>query len=417
MLNPNTNIFIPGPMGAIVIATSIIRLILITFLFTVNLSCLFKLYREGKFDRGFHYILHVCIFASNLCYICTWFPFVFYGLFNGSTIFITYSNYCFIQNSTANIIGFLFLVLLLVYAVEKVRVEVLKLRCLTTFRVFFAIVSVWLLPLIVWNVFETGKSAEQVYFNFIEDFRPVETVENAKNSSLFQYKVGFMVCEVALSVNAGRRRLEKYLLLVLPIAFVISCCLMVLWMHRCVTKCRAVESQLCLSNVTGDEKGSSGWQMAVVDLVLYTNLAWQAVIRPLMLAETLKRMCDSAHHISFFDVGSHLILTISAVFAPTSCPKTWFSFRKAPISVSVIENKHFKQQIPNPENLQTKLVMSYKNNHFHQTSMEKTLNDQLETELLLRTNPYQHPTAFHHHQHKSNKPDTRIPGLRGDVLT
>lgn len=362
-------------MDTVSVVTGLLRLCLVVAVFYLNCRALIDVCFRSSLCV--HNLVSTAVVLANILYLITWPPFLLYGLSAangaGSGHYVGWTPvneqiFCLSQNYVVNAMGMVLLSLLVVRMADRFRETVLRWPPLGRTRNVLFTFLMWILPQFLYDLVSLATNANSCanrrhrrpVFHFLGEIVRIVTPASMSLSSSSSssdvrhssteaagYSLGFMVCEQELTDVVMAFHLWQYLVLVVPyaVAAILFGSAISMSIRRprnrhttgittdhfayLSVSGRLLESHDADTNEdTTDEDGCGHRcriRITVIDLILYSNMLWHLVGRPLIIAHALYWPPSSPDSDgrqdppTFLDVGSHLMLAVSCCLAPTIC--------------------------------------------------------------------------------------------------
>ncbi|GIX97677.1 uncharacterized protein CEXT_402821 [Caerostris extrusa] len=311
-------------MELLVVATSMLRLFLVSVVYLLNIRGLLRLTWQPR--ACIHALTTGAVLLAGVLYLSSWAPYIAYTLANGHWLLLGARRHCLLQHFVAAEIGAVLLALLAVRLMYRLLVRVYK-RPLPSARAASLVTCMaWLGPQLLYDAVavtrdDTTRSPDS--YRFLDDLLVVPQGSNASHG----YRVGFMICMQLLSGPVLSYYVWQYLVLVLPLAGVIIYCSARLMLASHIRR-REEPSDSSVESRSGRFAFLNWSKRAVcqygcktntfVDMALYYNFIWLVVLRPLAILHALYMQTGEWGNAFYMDFGSHLVLAFSAVFSPFS---------------------------------------------------------------------------------------------------
>lgn len=296
----------------LVLVLSLARILVVAVVLAVNVAALHRPCRvsTGIQCRCLHHYVSDTVKICSILYIASWLPFLCYSLLDGRWVWMDEELFCVVQNYTTNAVLLVLMAAAALAAWNRLR----RFRAVRPAVSAGLTLAAWILPQAThfvvatatqrWRVEEERSAAD---FDFLDDLLGSGDGNHTSLAGI-TYKIGFTICGQKLSRPALLQYLLQYALVVAPLTLL--CCGLVLlyWFRRC----RRYAS-LDRAHPEGSESqcscGTSSVDRTAIEWILGAVVLWMAGVRPAVLVAWSQRRL-------FVDVGSHLMLTIAAVFVP-----------------------------------------------------------------------------------------------------
>jgi len=285
----------------LILLLSLFRVVVVAIVLAVNVVSLRRcMSPKTSKCHCLHLYVSDSVKICNIIYIASWTPFLLYSLLNGRWLLIEEQLFCLIQNYMTNAILMVLLAMAALLAYSRFDTTT------SSMTAAFLTLTAWMLPqlsyFIILTTLEDTNSLTTVNFNFLDNVR------QSTESFGITYKIGFTICGQIMCRMVMTQYLLQYVVVVLPLCLVLA----LIFLRRFFYVSRRTYTQLTDQNITRMKDCCSCWHSkgsSELAVILGTIVLWMALIRPLIL------FFWSPDHL-FVDLGSHLVLTVSAVFAP-----------------------------------------------------------------------------------------------------
>lgn len=287
-----------------ILVLSLFRIFVVVVVLAVNITSLRRCMssKAGK-CQCLHLYVSDSVKICNIIYIASWTPFLVYSLLNGRWLLIEEQLFCLIQNYMTNAILMVLLAMaaLLAYSrgassgkTESVTAAVLTL-------------TAWMLPQLSYFLILTTSEQEETNpqpstMDFLDNLHPAGSLG-------VNYKIGFTICGQVLCRMVMTQYILQYVVVVLPVCLILA----MIFIRFLFNVNSGTYSQLTEEGtISRVEDPCTCWHAkgsGELATILAAIVVWMALIRPCIL---FFWSADSL----FIDLGSHLMLTVSAVFAP-----------------------------------------------------------------------------------------------------
>ncbi|XP_054717036.1 uncharacterized protein LOC129226454 [Uloborus diversus] len=346
-------------MEFVVLATSLLRLFLVSAVYLLNIRALLRLTWRPR--ACVHALTTGAVLLVSLLYLSSWAPYIAYTLANGHWLLLSARRHCLLQYFAAAEIGAVLLALLAVRLMHRCLVRVFGRPAPSACVASLVTCLAWLAPQLLYDAVAVTRDDDATRspdaYRFLDDLLVVPPQVGSNNSSSHGYRVGFMICMQLLSGPVLSYYVWQYLMMVLPLAGLVLYCTARLMMASHV-RGRQEPAEGSLEASGGGRFGFLSWSRrrsvcpygcrnnTFVDMALYYNFIWLVLLRPLALLHALYMQSGDWEHPCFYmDFGSHLVLAFSAVFSP-------FSVGKPPQEGSLTETINtvlVNNELPHPD--------------------------------------------------------------------
>ncbi|GFW63756.1 uncharacterized protein TNCV_4940481 [Trichonephila clavipes] len=208
-------------MELLVVATSMLRLFLVSVVYLLNIRGLLRLTWQPR--ACIHALTTGAVLLAGVLYLSSWAPYIAYTLANGHWLLLGARRHCLLQHFVAAEIGAVLLALLAVRLMYRLLVKVYKRPPPSARAASLVTCLAWLGPQLLYDAVavtrdDTTRSPDS--YRFLDDLLVVPQGSNASHG----YRVGFMICMQLLSGPVLSYYVWQYLVLVLPLAGVIIYC-------------------------------------------------------------------------------------------------------------------------------------------------------------------------------------------------
>lgn len=208
-------------MEIIVMATSILRLLLVSVVYLLNIRGLLRLTWQPR--NCIHALTTGATLLAGILYLSSWAPYIAYTLANGHWLLLGPRKHCLLQHFVSAEIGAVLLSLLAVRLTYRCLVTVYKRPAPSARAVSLVTCLAWLGPQLLYDavaVTRDDSTRSPDSYRFLDDLLVVPQGANSSHG----YRVGFMICMQMLSGPVLSYYVWQYLVLVLPLAGVIIYC-------------------------------------------------------------------------------------------------------------------------------------------------------------------------------------------------
>lgn len=287
----------------VILLLSLFRIFVVAIVLAVNIISLRRC-MSSKLVKCHCLQLYVSdsVKICNIIYIASWTPFLIYSLLNGRWLLIEEQLFCLIQSYMTNAMLMVLMAMaaLLAYSRVNKKTGSMMAAALT--------LTAWLLPQLsyfcILTTLEEVNSHSTVDFYFLDNLH--ETVGKGPLGNSF--KIGFTICGQMLNELVMTQYILQYTVVILPICLILA----LIFIRLLLNINNQTYSQLTEDNTNRILDPCICWRgkgSRELAIILGTIVLWMALIRPCIL------LLWSKDHL-FIDLGSHLMLTISAVFVP-----------------------------------------------------------------------------------------------------
>lgn len=209
-------------MELVVVATSMLRLLLVSVIYLLNIRGLLRLTWQPR--SCIHALTTGAVLLAGVLYLSSWAPYIAYTLANGHWLLLGARRHCLLQHFVAAEIGAVLLVLLAVRLMYRFLVRVYKRPPPSARAASLVTCLAWLGPQLLYDavaVTRDDSTRAPDSYRFLDDLLVVP--QGGGNAS-HGYRVGFMICMQLLSGPVLSYYVWQYLVLVLPLAALIVYC-------------------------------------------------------------------------------------------------------------------------------------------------------------------------------------------------
>ncbi|XP_015930693.1 uncharacterized protein [Parasteatoda tepidariorum] len=331
-------------MELVVIATSMLRLVLVSAVYLLNIRGLLRLTWQPK--PCIHSWTTGAVLLAGILYLSSWAPYIAYTLANGHWLLLGARRHCLLQHFVSAEIGAVLLALLAVRLMYRCLVKVYKRPPPSAKAASLVTCLAWLGPQLLYDaVAVTRDDSTPESYRFLDDLLVVPQGVNASHG----YRVGFMICMQLLSGPVLSYYVWQYLVLILPLAALIIYCSSRLVLVAQIRR-REEPAESSIESKSG-RFGFLTWSKRAVcqygcktntfvDMALYYNFIWLVILRPLAILHALYMQSGEWGNAFYMDFGSHLVLAFSAVFSPFSVGNPAPNRLTETINPIIMQNKH-----------------------------------------------------------------------------
>ncbi|KAK4012921.1 uncharacterized protein LOC116931540 [Daphnia magna] len=290
---------------------SLLRIFVVSLVLAVNIIALRRCSSRNSKCHCLYLYVSDSVKICSVVYIASWIPFLLYSMLNGRWLLIDKQIFCLIQNYMTNAVLLVLLAMAALASLSKTQGA----RSISPKSAAGLTLAAWILPQFAYFVILTSLDTATVHKN--EDFYLLDDLLGMNDKSTLttgiRYTVGFTICGHSLCRMAMTQYVLQYVIIILPTC-VINGIIYIRNKHRLpLTQPNYRYSEQLIqdkgSAAIGCPSCSCGRGItSALEIILFGIVLWLLLIRPMIV------FIWSPEHL--FDLGSHILLSITAVFTP-----------------------------------------------------------------------------------------------------
>ncbi|EFX85866.1 hypothetical protein DAPPUDRAFT_309120 [Daphnia pulex] len=323
----------------LVFLLSLLRIFVVSLVLAVNIIALRRCSSRASKCHCLYLYVSDSVKICSVVYITSWIPFLLYSMLNGRWLLIDKQIFCLIQNYMTNAVLLVLLAMAALVTLSKTQGG----RKMSPKSAAGLTLAAWILPQFAYFVILTTLDNAAVHDN--QDFYLLDdllgTTEKSTLTTGIRYTVGFTICGHSLCRMALTQYTLQYMIIILPTCFICG-----IIYARNKRRLHPTQPNYRYSEpLTQDREIATadcancncGRGVSALEIILIGIVVWLLLIRPMIV------FVWSPEHL--FDLGSHILLSITAVFTPilpqTKSKRHVKVFRIEPLTANSLTSNEF----------------------------------------------------------------------------